>query len=86
MADDDSQTKMLKSRASGAVLTIDRIMNDNNQMNNHDQQHIARALTGLEDRLSNAGRQVYGTRWNSIGCGAGFAMARCGSARMCMAK
>ena len=48
----------LKSSASVGVLTIDRIIKDNNQMKNYDQQHIAWVGTGFENRLSNGGRSL----------------------------
>lgn len=82
---DDDETKKSKLSAQEVTKSIWMRMNEpkNSMINRKDQRSIANLLAELEDKLSSVGRKLFGIKWNSIPCGAGFVQAHCGSIAPC---
>ena len=80
---DDEETKKMKLSAQEITKTIGMRMSESKMMLNRNQRIIANQLADLEEKLSSAGRKLFGIKWNSIPCGAGFAQAQCGNFASC---
>lgn len=80
---DDEETKKMKLSAQEITKTIGMRMVEPKMMMNKNQRIVANQLADLEDKLSVAGRKLFGIKWNSVPCGAGFAQAQCGNFVSC---
>lgn len=81
---DDEETKKMKLGAQEVTRTIGMRLSEPKMMTNRNQRIIANQLADLEEKLSQAGRKLFGIKWNSIPCGAGFAQAQCGNFAPCV--
>lgn len=82
---DDDETKKMKQAAQEVTRTLGMRLSEPKMMMNRNQRIIANQLADLEEKLSSAGRKLFGIKWNSVPCGAGFAQAHCGNLAPCTA-
>lgn len=73
---DDEEVKRVKKIARDIIRTIDNRMKEIEKIVS--QRTVAAQLSDQEEKLSNAGRRLFGIKWNTIPCGAGFVQSNCG--------
>lgn len=80
---DDTETIKIKTISKDMISSIELIVGDEGKVAQQDQQKMANTLSNSEDKMTNAGRRLFGIRWNTVPCGAGFVMAYCGEINPC---
>lgn len=78
---DDDEVKRVKKIARDIIRTIDNRMKEIEKVVS--QRTVAAQLSDQEEKLSNAGRRLFGIKWNTIPCGAGFVQSNCGKFAGC---
>ena len=78
---DDEEVKRVKKIARDIIRTIDNRMKEIEKVVS--QRTVAAQLSDQEEKLSNAGRRLFGIKWNTTPCGAGFVQSNCGKFAGC---
>lgn len=74
---DDEETRNQKLTAQANMREISVRLYDPKFMENRNQRIIANQLAEMEEKFSATGRKLFGIKWNTIPCGAGFVQANC---------
>lgn len=82
---DDQENARKKKEGLDQLQGIEKGVKDPKLMQNKNQRAIANFLTEVEDKLAGIGRRMFGVRWNTIPCGAGYIHANCGKPSACPA-
>ena len=82
---DDEDTIKMKREAGENMKQISMRMMDRRLMENKNQRVIANQFAELEEKMSMTGRKLFGIKWNTTPCGAGFVQANCGKLAPCQA-
>lgn len=80
---EDQEILKIKKIAGEIMKSIEDRLKDKKVMSGKNQRAVANQLSDLEEKLTNAGRRLFGIRWNSLPCGAGFVQSNCGQLRPC---
>lgn len=80
---DDEEVSKSKREAQEAMKQISNRLFDPRFMDNKNQRVIANQLGELEEKMTNIGRKLFGIRWNTTPCGAGFVQTNCGRMLPC---
>ena len=80
---EDQEIIKVKRIAADIMNAIEERLKDKKAMNSKNQRSVANQLAELEEKFSNAGRRLFGIRWNAVPCGAGFVQATCGQLKPC---
>ena len=80
---DDAENGRKKKEGLDQLQGLEKGVKDPKLMANKNQRAIANYLTEVEEKLAGIGRRMFGIRWNTIPCGAGYIHANCGMPAAC---
>jgi trehalose-6-phosphate synthase len=81
--DDEEVQKAKKEAIENMKQQVWVRFNDPKLMQNKNQRIIANQFAEFEEKLSLIGRKLFGIKWNTTPCGAGFVQTSCGRIAPC---